>query len=49
MYLYADPKLEELSAGQRTLLRMGPENAAIVKARLRELRALVTVHAQGTG
>jgi hypothetical protein len=49
MYLYADPKLEDLSAGQKILLRIGPENAAIVKARLRELRALVTVHAQGTG
>jgi hypothetical protein len=49
MYLYADPKLEELSAGQKALVRMGPANAAIVKARLRELRALVTVHAQGTG
>ncbi len=49
MYLYADPKLEELSAGQKALVRMGPANASIVKARLRELRALVTVHAQGTG
>jgi len=49
MYLYGDPKLEDLSAGQKVLLRMGPDNAAIVKARLRELRALVTVHAQGTG
>jgi hypothetical protein len=47
MYLYADPKLEDLSAGQKALLRMGPDNAAIVKAKLRELRALVTVHAQG--
>lgn len=49
MYLYADPKLEDLSAGQKVLLRIGPDNAAIVKARLRELRALVTVHAHGTG
>lgn len=49
MYQYADPKLEDLSAGQKVLLRMGPENAAIVKAKLRELRALVTVHSQGTG
>ena len=49
MYLYADPKLEDLSAGQKALLRMGPENAAIIRTRLRELRALVTVHAQGTG
>jgi hypothetical protein len=47
MYLYADPKLEDLSAGQKVLLRMGPDNAAIVKAKLRELRALVTVRAQG--
>jgi hypothetical protein len=38
MYQFADPKLEELSAGQKLLLRMGPENAAIIKAKLRELR-----------
>jgi hypothetical protein len=41
MYQFADPKLEELSAGQKLLLRMGPTNAAIVKAKLRELRAQV--------
>lgn len=41
MYLYKDPKLEALSAGQKTLIRMGPENAAIVKAKLRELRDLL--------
>jgi hypothetical protein len=41
MYQYADPKLEELSAGQKLMLRMGPTNAAIIKAKLRELRALV--------
>jgi hypothetical protein len=39
MYLYADPKLEELSAGQKLMLRMGPANAAIIKVKLRELRA----------
>ena len=38
-FLYADPALESLSAGQKTLLRMGGENAAAVKAKLRELRA----------
>jgi hypothetical protein len=38
MYQFADPNLEELSAGQKTLLRMGPANAAIIKAKLRELR-----------
>jgi hypothetical protein len=39
MYQFADPNLEDLSAGQKVLLRMGPANAAIVKAKLRELRA----------
>jgi Protein of unknown function (DUF3014) len=37
-YEYADPKLESLSAGQKLLLRMGPANEAIMKAKLRELR-----------
>ena len=35
---FADPALEDRSAGQKILLRMGAENAARVKARLRELR-----------
>jgi hypothetical protein len=38
-YVYADPELEECSAGQKILMRMGPENAARVKARLRAIRA----------
>jgi hypothetical protein len=38
LYEYADERLESLSAGQKTLLRMGPDNAAIIKAKLRELR-----------
>jgi len=38
MYLYADPALEALSAGQKTLIRMGPANEALLKARLRELK-----------
>jgi hypothetical protein len=38
-YLYADQGLESLSAGQKALLRMGPENAARVKARLAAFRA----------
>lgn len=37
-YEFADPELEALSAGQKTLIRMGPENAAVVKAKLREVR-----------
>jgi hypothetical protein len=42
MYLYADPALEARPAGQKLLLRMGPENAAAIKAKLTELRAAVT-------
>ncbi len=41
MYIYADPALEALSAGQKTLIRMGGENEAVVKAKLRELRTAV--------
>jgi len=40
-YEYADPKLEALSAGQKLLLRMGPANETIMKAKLRELRKAV--------
>lgn len=38
-YLYADPELEARSAGQKILMRMGAENAARVKAKLREIRS----------
>jgi len=38
---FADPALEGRSAGQKLLIRMGPENAATIKAKLRELRAEV--------
>lgn len=47
MYLYKDPKLEALSAGQKTLIRMGPENSAVIKAKLRELRNLLATHSAG--
>lgn len=40
-YEYADPRLEALSSGQKLLIRMGPDNAGTVKAKLRELRAEV--------
>jgi hypothetical protein len=42
MYEFADPALEARSAGQKTLIRMGPENAARVKAKLRAIRQQVT-------
>lgn len=38
LYQYADPELEALSAGQKLMLRMGRENAATVKALLRDYR-----------
>jgi hypothetical protein len=41
MYLYADPALEKRSAGQKLLIRMGPENAKAIKAKLTELRAAI--------
>lgn len=42
LYEFADPELEKLSSGQKALLRLGPENAAVVKAKLREFRELIT-------
>jgi DUF3014 family protein len=42
LYLYADPALEARSAGQKIMMRMGPENAAKVKAKLREIRRELT-------
>lgn len=44
LYEYADFKLEQLSSGQKLLIRMGPDNAAAVKLRLQQIRdALVEV------
>jgi hypothetical protein len=40
-YEYADPRLEELSAGQKALIRMGNANAAEIKKKLKELRDIV--------
>ena len=42
MYTYADPALETRPAGQKLLIRMGPENAQAIKAKLTELRAIIT-------
>jgi hypothetical protein len=39
LYQYADPDLEGRSAGQKALIRMGSSNAAVIKAKLRQLRA----------
>jgi hypothetical protein len=47
-YQFADPELEALSAGQKVLLRMGSANAAVIKAKLREIRAELTGAGAGT-
>jgi hypothetical protein len=41
MYEFADAKLEDLSAGQKALIRVGKTNAAVIKTKLRELRVVV--------
>ena len=42
MYEFADPALEKRSAGQKLLLRSGPENERAIKSKLREIRAALT-------
>ncbi len=42
MYTFADPTLESRSAGQKLLIRMGPQNSKALKAKLTELKAAVT-------
>lgn len=39
LYEFADPDLEGRSAGQKMLMRMGGDNAAVVKNKLRQIRA----------
>jgi len=41
MYKFADPRIEGRSAGQKALIRIGRDDAVLVKARLREIRALI--------
>jgi len=38
LYLFADPDMEELSAGRKILVRCGPENAIRIKSILRDYR-----------
>ncbi len=42
LFEFADPELEALSAGQKILLRIGPQHASDIKSRLRELRDRLT-------
>jgi len=47
LFEYADAELEEASSGQKTLIRMGAENEARVKAKLRAYRALLATATPG--
>jgi hypothetical protein len=47
VYTFADPELERLSAGQKLLLRSGPDNAARVKNQLRALHQQLTERPAG--
>jgi hypothetical protein len=44
-YEFADPMLEARSAGQKLLIRMGSENAVVIKEKLRELRKEIATDA----
>jgi hypothetical protein len=39
---FSNPRLQGLPAGQKLLIRMGPRNAAVIEAKLRQFRALIT-------
>lgn len=43
-YVYVDESLEGLSGAQRQLLRMGPDNVLLIKAKLRDLKAGLQVN-----
>ncbi|HWX67712.1 MAG TPA: DUF3014 domain-containing protein [Rhodanobacter sp.] len=43
-YLYTDPTLESLSAGQKLLLRVGPANEVKIKTKLRAIRTQLIGH-----
>ena len=42
LYEFADPSLEERSAGQKIMMRMGTVNEARAKAKLRDIRRALT-------
>jgi hypothetical protein len=45
MYVFADASLEARPAGQKLLIRMGPDNESAIKAKLVELRPRITASA----
>lgn len=46
-YAFADPALQGLSVGHKLMIRIGPDNAARVKAKLRELRTALAGQSPG--
>jgi Protein of unknown function (DUF3014) len=48
-YQFADPKLEDLSAGQKLMVRMGPANERSLKAKLRDFRTELVQSGAGGG
>ena len=42
VYQFADPDLEALSAGQKIMLRLGSQNAILIKTKLRAIRRELT-------
>jgi hypothetical protein len=48
LYVYEDPALEACTAGQKILLRMGAENAEVLEAKLREIRAQLVARPPAT-
>lgn len=49
-YEFADPALESRSAGQKIMMRIGPQNAALVKEKLIALRAAIVARStSGSG
>jgi vacuolar-type H+-ATPase subunit F/Vma7 len=44
VYQFSDPQLEALSAGQKVMLRVGGDNSVVIRAKLRELRAVLVAN-----
>ena len=44
-YVYANPAYEQLSVGQKFMIRVGPENEATLKAKLKALREAIVADA----
>jgi len=42
LFEFADPSLEQLSAGQKIMIRIGPVNESRVKAKLADIRHALT-------